>query len=58
MWCSLPHEGKTVAKSFRPDHELGPKWSLFMANYLNLALESIGLKSKYKISYRSIRFIT
>ena len=37
-------------------HELGPKWSLFIANYLNQALESMDIKSKYKISDRSTTF--
>ena len=37
-------------------HELGPKWSLFTANYFQQALESAGVKSKYKISDRSTTF--
>lgn len=34
-------------------HELGPKWSLFIANYMEQAMASAGVKAKCTVSDRS-----
>lgn len=37
-------------------HELGPKWSTFLANYIGEAFQAAGLQVKTKISERAVIF--
>ncbi len=37
-------------------HELGPKWSTFLANYIGEAFVSAGVQPKTKISDRAVIF--
>ena len=38
------------------DHEMGRKWSLFIANHINAAFAAAGSQPKYEVADRYVRF--
>lgn len=55
-WFEYSEQDETGHSTITLTHELGRKWSVFLATYLEQAFGLAGVKTKYTVSDRSITF--